>query len=96
MHPFTHTFIQYIYGQRLLYEGQFGFQYLAQAHLIMQVWKTGIEPRPLWLEDNHSTPSATATQKFELNKVIPDNDGVVRGAWTLHVYNHYWQSSMED
>ena len=31
-HPFTHTFIQRIYGQHFFYEGQFEVQHLAQGH----------------------------------------------------------------
>ena len=41
------------------YEGPFRVQYLAQGHFGKQMGKTGIEPPTFWLEDNHSTPSAT-------------------------------------
>ena len=51
----SHTFIQCIYVQHILYEkGQLGVQYLGQGHFGMG--KTGIKPLTFWLEDDRSNP----------------------------------------
>ena len=57
----THSYSASISSTLLFYEGQFAVQDLAQGHFGMQILgRLGIKLPTFRLEDEHSTPSATA------------------------------------
>ena len=76
----THSYSASISSTLLFYEAQFGIQHLAQGHFGMQIfWEDlGMELPIFTLEDDHSTPSATAAPSINTSETRQKQTGLRR------------------
>ena len=69
-HTHIHSYSASISSTLLFYEAQLGVQHLAQGHFGKQIFlgRLGIELPTFRLEDDHSSPSATAARSYHTIK----------------------------